>query len=266
MIGQVQQGKIHFLPDIAERLALMGVRGDDPPRAKLDAREMDVFRRLAQGQTIEEIAGDLSLSRKTISLVVQAVKDKLGVQRSADITKLGDPLPHHRDLASPQGQQEREGARCPYRSFLLVLSISRDLASVAARRTEVPRASVGRALTRSAIVAAFVQGFLQATAVVALLLLVVLALCMIRTSHKTMYWVAFALLVLLCLALALHKVPGFNNPIVINGVQFAQDAKPFTKYLNFDKGSVGVVLSRCWRPSSGAAMPRAAWRPRRWWA
>lgn len=93
VIGQVQQGKIHFLPDIAERLALMGVRGDDSPRAKLDARELDVFRRLAQGQTIEEIAGHLSLSRKTISLVVQAVKDKLGVQRSAEITRLA--IRHH---------------------------------------------------------------------------------------------------------------------------------------------------------------------------
>ncbi|WP_295638394.1 response regulator transcription factor [uncultured Methylibium sp.] len=94
VIGQVQQGKIHFLPEIAERLALMGVRGgDDSPRAKLDARELDVFRRLAQGQTIEEIAGSLSLSRKTISLVVQAVKDKLGVQRSADITRLA--IRHH---------------------------------------------------------------------------------------------------------------------------------------------------------------------------
>ncbi len=93
VIGQVHLGRIHFLPDIAERLALMGVRGDDSPRAKLDAREFDVFRRLAKGQTIEEIAGDLSLSRKTISLDVQAVKDKLGVQRSADITRLA--IRHH---------------------------------------------------------------------------------------------------------------------------------------------------------------------------
>lgn len=93
VINQVKQGKIHFLPDIAERLALMGVRGDDSPRAKLDTRELDVFRRLAQGQTTEEIAGALNLSRKTISLVVQAVKDKLGVQRSAEITRLA--IRHH---------------------------------------------------------------------------------------------------------------------------------------------------------------------------
>lgn len=47
---------------------------------------------------------------------------------------------------------------------------------------------------------------------------------------------------MLSLALALHKVPGFNNPIAIHAAQFTPDAKPFTQYLNFDKGSVGLVL------------------------
>ncbi|PZP29029.1 MAG: DNA-binding response regulator [Roseateles depolymerans] len=93
VIAEVAQGKIHFLPDIAQRMALLGVRGDDSPRAKLDQRELDVFKRLAQGQTTEEIAGALNLSRKTISLVVQAVKDKLCVQRSAEITRLA--IRHH---------------------------------------------------------------------------------------------------------------------------------------------------------------------------
>lgn len=93
VIGHVNRGKIHFLPEIAERLALIGVKGDDSPHAKLDARELDVFRRLARGQTIEEIATEIGLSRKTVSLVAQAVRDKLGVQRSADITRLA--IRHH---------------------------------------------------------------------------------------------------------------------------------------------------------------------------
>lgn len=93
-----------------------------------------------------------------------------------------------------------------------------------------------------AVIAALAQGFLQVSAVAALLVLVGLARWMTRAVHKGLYWLAFALLLLLCLALALHKVPGFNNPIVIDGVQFTPDAKPFTQYLNFDKGSVGLVL------------------------
>ncbi len=77
-----------FLPEIANRLALMGVRGDDSPMAKLDAREMEVFRRIAQGQTNVEIAESMELSPKTISNVSQAIKERLGVHRPADIARL----------------------------------------------------------------------------------------------------------------------------------------------------------------------------------
>jgi membrane protease YdiL (CAAX protease family) len=93
-----------------------------------------------------------------------------------------------------------------------------------------------------AVLTAFAQGFLQASGVVALIALVGLALMVARTTSKGWYWLAFTLLLVLSLALALHKVPGFSNPIVINAVQFTPDAKPFTQYLNFDKGSVGLVL------------------------
>src|SRR5437764_5389209 len=79
-----------------------------------------------------------------------------------------------------------------------------------------------------AVVAAFVEGVLQVSAAVALIVLVALALCLTRATRKVMYWMAFALLLLLCLALALHNVPGFNNPIAIDGMQFSPDAKPFT--------------------------------------
>jgi len=94
----------------------------------------------------------------------------------------------------------------------------------------------------AAVIAAFAQGLLQVSAVASLIVLVALALWMTRATHKAAYWLAFALLLVLCLALALHKVPGFNNPIVIDGAQFSPDAKLFTQYLNFDKGSVGLVL------------------------
>ena len=72
-IEQVQQGKTHFLPNIAERLALMGVRRDDSPRNKLEPRELDVFVRMAQGRTNHEIAEAMSLSPKTISVVSQNI-------------------------------------------------------------------------------------------------------------------------------------------------------------------------------------------------
>lgn len=116
-------------------------------------------------------------------------------------------------------------------AWLPALSVSKEL--------RVPPWAVVYAV---AVVAAFAQGFLQVSAVVALIALVALALCVTRATRKVTYWLAFALLLLLCLTLALHKMPGFNNPIVIDGVKFSPDARPFTQYLNFDKGSVGLVL------------------------
>ncbi|VTU19865.1 Transcriptional activator protein ExaE [Variovorax sp. SRS16] len=87
-IRQVQAGKTFFLPEIAERLALAGVRGDESPANKLDAREFEVFRRMATGQTNAEIAEAMALSSKTISTTSQSIKDKLDVSRPADITLL----------------------------------------------------------------------------------------------------------------------------------------------------------------------------------
>lgn len=87
-IMQVREGRTHFLPEIAERLALLGVRGDDSPQAKLDPRELEVFRRMAAGSTNVEIAEAMNLSPKTISMTSQNIKDKLGMHRPADITRL----------------------------------------------------------------------------------------------------------------------------------------------------------------------------------
>lgn len=94
----------------------------------------------------------------------------------------------------------------------------------------------------AAVLVAVVQGFVQLSGVVALIVLVGLALWISRAVRPSLHWLAFALLTLLSLALALHKVPGFSNPIVIDAFQFTPDAKPFTQYLNFDKGSVGLIL------------------------
>lgn len=88
-IKQAYQGKIYFLPDIAARLAMLNVRGpEDTPLSKLEPREAQVFKLMAQGRTNVEIAEALGLSPKTISSTSQHVKDKLGISRPAEITLL----------------------------------------------------------------------------------------------------------------------------------------------------------------------------------
>ena len=80
--------KLYFLPQIAERLANLSVRGDVSPQSQLDARGLEIFKLMAEGLTNAEIAEKLNLSAKTISNISQAVKEKLGVHRQAYITRL----------------------------------------------------------------------------------------------------------------------------------------------------------------------------------
>ncbi len=87
-IAEAARGKTYFVPAIAERLALLGVHGDESPRARLDPREAEVFVQLANGLTNNEIAAQMSLSSKTIGVIAQAIRDKLGVQRAAEMTRL----------------------------------------------------------------------------------------------------------------------------------------------------------------------------------
>lgn len=80
--------KLYFLPHIAERLANLSVRGDVSPQSQLDQRGLEIFKLMAEGLTNAEIAEKLNLSTKTISNISQSIKEKLGVDRQAYITKL----------------------------------------------------------------------------------------------------------------------------------------------------------------------------------
>jgi len=52
----------------------------------------------------------------------------------------------------------------------------------------------------------------------------------------------------LSLALSLHLLPGFHNPTLVVAEKLSPDGRPFTQYLNFDKGSAGLVLLGVYAP------------------
>ena len=104
-------------------------------------------------------------------------------------------------------------------------------------------------LFAAAMVAACFAGVLTATAVVALL--VMTGICLKAASLEARQqqagawtWAAGGL----GLALAVHVLPGFHNPLLVNAVRTTPDAVPFTLYANFDKGSVGLLLLACLAP------------------
>lgn len=87
-VKQAHRGSVYLMPAVAERLAKLSIQGDRSPHAILHIREISIFRFMAQGLTNHEIAEKLSLSTKTISNSSQSIKDKLGVSRQADLTRL----------------------------------------------------------------------------------------------------------------------------------------------------------------------------------
>jgi DNA-binding NarL/FixJ family response regulator len=71
---------------VAERLA-DGLNGEDRPAHELlSERELQVFLRLAQGQTVGQMAEAMFLSVKTVSTYRTRVLEKLKLQTNSDLT------------------------------------------------------------------------------------------------------------------------------------------------------------------------------------
>ena len=86
-IRTVYRGRKYISAGLAERLADGLVAGGDKPlHEQLSERELQVFLRLAQGQTIGHLADDLSLSVKTVSTYRSRVMDKMGLESNSDLT------------------------------------------------------------------------------------------------------------------------------------------------------------------------------------
>ncbi|MBP1204895.1 membrane protease YdiL (CAAX protease family) [Duganella sp. 1411] len=85
-------------------------------------------------------------------------------------------------------------------------------------------------------------GVLRAPAIVALAALAGSAYLTARAPQRYVRVVCGVVTAVLALALAVHKLPGFNNAIVIDAVTLSPGAPPFTQYANFDKGAVGLIL------------------------
>lgn len=93
-----------------------------------------------------------------------------------------------------------------------------------------------------AMVAGLISGILTWPAVLALLALAGLCLGAERFDGQGAGKACTALAAALGLALALHALPGFHNPIVLDAVRTSPEARPFTLYANFDKASAGLWL------------------------
>jgi len=97
-------------------------------------------------------------------------------------------------------------------------------------------------LLAAAMASGLAYGVLGWTALIALMLLIAASVLSQRLNSRTSRTAFTVIAALIALALALHWVPGFNNPMIVEGVRLTEAALPFTQYANFDKGAAGLVL------------------------
>jgi two-component system invasion response regulator UvrY len=86
-VTQVLSGKRYVSASLAELLvAELDTDHERPLHADLSEREFQIFCKLAAGQSVSEIANELSLSVKTVSTYRTRVLEKMCFKSNADIT------------------------------------------------------------------------------------------------------------------------------------------------------------------------------------
>jgi two-component system invasion response regulator UvrY len=87
-IRKILAGGRYVSPTLAEKLASRVDKDvTSTPHQTLSDREYEIMCLIASGKTVTEIAGELSLSAKTISTYRARVLQKLGVRNSAEIVQ-----------------------------------------------------------------------------------------------------------------------------------------------------------------------------------
>jgi len=87
-VQTVQLGKKFITPTIAEKLAnALGENNSLQPHETLSDREFDVFKLLASGKAVSDIAQQLSLSATTVSTYRSRIMEKMNMRTNAELTR-----------------------------------------------------------------------------------------------------------------------------------------------------------------------------------
>jgi two-component system invasion response regulator UvrY len=81
----VLRGKRYLDPELAPMIALAQLNGAADPVASLTDKEFEVFRQLALGRSVNEVASQCHLSPSTVGTHLYHIKQKLGAQNAAEL-------------------------------------------------------------------------------------------------------------------------------------------------------------------------------------
>ncbi len=86
-IRQVASGRRYISAAVAEALAMSLAEGSErSPHASLSDREYETMRLIASGKTLSEIATEMSLSPKTVSVYRARLLEKMKLKNNAELT------------------------------------------------------------------------------------------------------------------------------------------------------------------------------------
>ncbi|MBP7777236.1 MAG: CPBP family intramembrane metalloprotease [Acidobacteria bacterium] len=117
-----------------------------------------------------------------------------------------------------------------------------------------------------ALLAAQSSGLIGTPGLIALFVLITATRAGYHAPEGALRGFALAVMLALSAGLLLHAVPGFENPRLLDNVRLSPDSAPYTKYLNFDKGVLGLFLlglyapARTLRRSPAGSWLAAFWR------
>ncbi len=86
-IETVTQGDVFLSDEIAKKMAMQSISGNQDPVHELSAREFEIFRFLAEGLDIEAIASTLNISSKTVSNYQTMIKQKLNINTPIELIR-----------------------------------------------------------------------------------------------------------------------------------------------------------------------------------
>lgn len=86
-VREAAVGRSYISPGIAQKIAMQTISGEQNPMKQLSTREFEVFRLLAEGLNIDDIAGNLNISQKTVANYQTMLKQKLGISNAVELVR-----------------------------------------------------------------------------------------------------------------------------------------------------------------------------------
>ena len=86
-VRSVARGEVFLSADVAQTLAMHTVLKREDALRLLSDREFEILRLVAEGHSLQDIAGRLSLAYKTIANYQSIIKQKLGIDTSVQLVR-----------------------------------------------------------------------------------------------------------------------------------------------------------------------------------